>query len=138
MSARAWVNGSLTAAPKAGADGDDAVADARRMGASEEQIAALVEWQAHQDGMADDSGVFHGVWPEHVTAVTAFLAAATQWRTTVGQFKERLVTRFTGLDYAGAAIAWAARGIEVSADVFDQLTILEIAARDGLNGGSAA
>jgi Phage related hypothetical protein (DUF1799) len=134
MSARAWVNGSLTAAPKAGADGDDAVADARRMGADEAMIAALVEWQAHQDGLADDASLFKGVWPQHVNAVSAFLAACTQWRTILVQAGERFAVQYTGLDYAGAAVAWAARGIEVASDIFDQFTILETAARDALNG----
>jgi Phage related hypothetical protein (DUF1799) len=133
MSARAWVNGGLDVR-QAGADEDGAVADARLMGASEEQIDALIAWQAHQDGLADEGGVFNGVWPEHVPAFTAFLAACTQWRTTIGQFNDRLVTRYTGLDYAGAAVAWAARKIEIAAETFDQLTTLEIAARDALNG----
>jgi hypothetical protein len=132
MSARAWVNGSLTASPSA--DDDSAVADARLMGAGEEQIEALIVWQNHQDGLGDDRGAFNGVWPEHVSAFTAFLAAATQWRTTLSQFNDRLVTRFTGLDYAGASVAWLARGIDVAGEVFDQLTILETAARDALNG----
>jgi alkylhydroperoxidase family enzyme len=134
MSARAWVNGTLDAVRPAGADGDDAVADARRMGADEETIAALVEWQAHQDGLADEAGMFKGVWPEHVNAVSAFLAACTQWRTILVQAGERFAVQYTGLDYAGAAIAWSARKIEVAGDLFDQFTILELAARDGLNG----
>jgi Phage related hypothetical protein (DUF1799) len=136
MAARAWVTGSLDAAPPLDEE-DGAVADARRMGASEEQIEALIAWQAHQDGLADGDGVFTGVWPQHVPAFTAFLAAATQWRTTLAQFNGLLVTRYTGLDYAGAAIAWAARKIEVAGEIFDQLTVIETAARDALNGVQA-
>jgi hypothetical protein len=90
--------------------GDEAAADAARFG-----LDAL-------PAAADDR---FGLWPVNRAAVEAFLAAASQWRT-AGMM-------FVGLDYAGAAVAWAARKIELTADLMDRLQVVEAAARDALN-----
>lgn len=128
MAARAWAEGTLDDAPPEEAD-DDAIADARAAGLDADAQAAIAAWDRHRT-----SASFSGVWPQNAVAVTAFLAAASQWRTTLADQNGHIVTRFIGLDYAGAAIAWSARNIEMAADAFDRLTVLEMAARDELNG----
>lgn len=100
------------------------------MGFDEAAIAGLRAMIGRPNGFA-------GVWPQNAAAVTAFLAAASQWRTNTAQWGERLVARFTGLDYAGAAVAWTARGIEMDSETFDGLTVMEMEARDALNGEMA-
>lgn len=127
MAAHAWVSGGLTVERPATGD-SETVTEARLMGFDEAAIAAL----KHMLGRP--ASPFAGVWPHNIPAVIAFLAAASQWRTTIADRNGRIVTRFTGLDYAGAAIAWSARGIKLDAGTFDRLTIMEMAARDALNG----
>jgi hypothetical protein len=85
--------------------------------------AAIARWAVDRTGPA-----FSCVWPDNADAVTAFLAAASQWRTTIADRNGRIVTRFLGLDYGGAAIAWSARGIKPDVDLFDRLTVIEMAA----------
>lgn len=80
------------------------------------------------------NGSFAGVWPENHAAVDAFLAVASQWRTAVTMEKGRLTTMWIGLDYAGAAIGWGARGIEMTNDLLTGVQIMEMAARAALNG----
>lgn len=127
MAARAWANATLNDAPEAAED--DALADASAAGLDAAAQAAIARWAIDRTGSA-----FCGVWPENADAVAAFLAAASQWRTTIAERNGRIVTRFLGLDYAGAAIGWSARGIEPDSDLFDRLTVIEMAARDALNG----
>jgi hypothetical protein len=126
MAARAWAEGTLDDAPPA--SDDDAIADARAARLDAAAQAAIARWAIDRTGPA-----FCGVWPDNAAAVTAFLAAASQWRTMIADRNGRIATRFLGLDYAGAAIAWSARGIEPDADLFDRLTVIEMAARDALN-----
>lgn len=127
MAARAWANATLADQPQA-AD-DDAIADALAAGLDATAQAAIARWAIDRTGPA-----LCGVWPDNADAVTAFLAAASQWRTTIADRNGHIVTRFLGLDYAGAAIAWSARGIKPDVDLFDRLTVIEMAARDALNG----
>lgn len=127
MAAQAWANATLADQPAA--TDDDALADASAAGLDAAAQAAIARWAIDRTGPA-----FCGVWPDNAAAVTAFLAAASQWRTTIADRNGRVITRFLGLDYAGAAIAWSARGIEPDADLFDRLTVIEMAARDALNG----
>lgn len=127
MAARAWANATLADTPQA--PEDDALADASAAGLDAAAQAAIARWARHSTGPA-----FSGVWPDNADAVAAFLAAASQWRTTIADRNGRIVSRFLGLDYAGAAIAWSARGIEPDKDLFDRLTVIEMAARDALNG----
>lgn len=95
-----------------------------------EEIEQLQAYLAARN--ADSS--FAGVWPENYAAVDAFLAVASQWRTAVTVEKGRLTTMWIGLDYAGAAIGWAARGIELTSDLLTGVQIMEMAARLALNG----
>lgn len=127
MAARAWANATLADQPAA--TDDDALADASAAGLDAAAQAAIARWAIDRTGPASC-----GVWPDNAAAVTAFLAAASQWRTTIADRNGRVITRFLGLDYAGAAIAWSARGIKPDADLFDRLTVIEMAARDALNG----
>jgi hypothetical protein len=119
--ARAWVAGGLTRPARE----PGAIADARRLGWSEAAIADL-------RGRLGAAGA--GVWPQNSDAVSAFLAVATQWRTTLapGPRGARLV--WLGLDYAAAKVALDAVGIAVTAELWAALTIMELAARAALNG----
>jgi hypothetical protein len=81
------------------------------------------------------SGSFNGVWPANRSAVDAFLAVASQWRTAMTVEEGRLKTMWIGLDYAGAAVAWTARGIELTAELLASIQIIEMSARKALNGG---
>jgi hypothetical protein len=127
MAARAWANATLADTPQTAED--DALADAKAAGLDASAQAAIARWAVDRTGPA-----FSCVWPDNADAVTAFLAAASQWRTTIADRNGRIVTRFLGLDYGGAAIAWSARGIKPDVDLFDRLTVIEMAARDALNG----
>lgn len=127
--ARAWAAGTLVAAP-AQIETSDAMADAKAWGASAEDLA----------GLARHLGIGAGdiaVWPVNVAAVTAFCRVGTQWRTTTVMIDGVIVTRYIGLDYAGAGVALDAWGISLSADIMAGLSIMELAARDALNGEAA-
>ncbi len=121
---RAWVAGDLFDRPtnlQGLASGeDDALADARAMGLPAAAMAAIEARLAHP------AGQFAGLYPDHAPAAEAFVAAATQWRVAGSG-------HYVGLDYAGAAIAWRARGIEPDATSFAHLQAIECAARDALN-----
>jgi len=97
---RTLVTGQIAARP------DDALDDARRMGLD------LTEADLNADA---------GLWPWHASAVRAMQLAMTQWR--IASTMERVVT--TGLDYAAAAIAWSAAGIEMTPDLFDEVQVIE-------------
>jgi hypothetical protein len=116
---------------------DNALADARAMEATPEQMAALEAYLAALDGIEPEL-TFNGIWPAHVPAVNALVLAGSQWRTTMAQVFENgrvfLVTRFLGLDYAGAAVAWAASGLVLNAADFTNLRILESATASLMNG----
>ncbi|MBO4168869.1 DUF1799 domain-containing protein [Cereibacter azotoformans] len=73
-----------------------------------------------------------GVWPEHAAAVAAFLAISTQWRW-VGSGMGGVMA--IGLDYAGARAGLALAGIEVTADLWHAITLIEAGALAALNGG---
>lgn len=88
-------------------------------------------------GAARPGSGFQGAWPQNQPVVDAFLAAASQWRTAVTSEERRLRTLWIGLDYAGAAIAWSARGIELTGELLSGVQAMELAARDALNGANA-
>jgi hypothetical protein len=103
------------------------VRDARRWGLPEAECAALA---ARLSGV----GGFTGVWPQNRKTADAFLACATQWRLTLTLAEGRLVPLWIGLDYAGARIALEARGMALTPGLFAGLQLMEVAARDHLNG----
>lgn len=70
------------------------------------------------------------VWPELAPAVEAFLAVSTQWRTTAGMSGLIVI----GLDYVGARFGLRAAGIRVTPELWADLQVMEIAARDALMG----
>lgn len=76
-----------------------------------------------------------GVWAEHVSAVEAFLAAATQWRTESrggGPYTPgRMV--FVGLDYSAVDVALRRAALELSPKNWSDLQIIELAAAAALN-----
>jgi Phage related hypothetical protein (DUF1799) len=66
--------------------------------------------------------------------VTAFLAAASQWRTGVRADRSGIRTLWIGLDYAGVRAGLEALRLDVTPDLWAGLTVMEAAARDALNG----
>ncbi len=104
----------------------EAVSDARRWGAGAEEIAAI----ARALGGCGEVRV----WPQNRAALDAFLAAATQWRTAIGLRDGRLATLWVGLDYAGVRVALASRGIALDRQTMSGLHVLELAAREAMNG----
>jgi hypothetical protein len=75
-----------------------------------------------------------GVWPRNVPAVLAFLAAGTQWRTGIRFAGKMLETFWIGLDYSGARVAIEALEIEMTPEIWSGVGVMEVAARDALNG----
>lgn len=75
------------------------------------------------------------MWPDNEGAVRLFLVGATQWRTTLEARGTGLATVWIGLDYAGLAAVVAGAGLAASADDWAGMMVIEIAARDALNGG---
>lgn len=71
-----------------------------------------------------------GVWPEHVPALTAFLAVSGQWRVLARQGQP---DRVLGLDYAAAEAGLRLAGIAVTPDTWTELRLIEAGARDALN-----
>ncbi|KQZ14301.1 hypothetical protein ASD44_09620 [Mesorhizobium sp. Root554] len=106
--------------------------DARLWGLPEAEIAALA--QLLRGGRA--SG-FAGVWPQNATSVNAFLIVASQWRTGVTEADGRLAMLWIGLDYAGVKVALDARGISLTPALMAGIQVMEMAARDAMNGADA-
>ena len=102
------------------------VRDARRFGASDEDIAEI---RAALDGPQGE-----GVFPDNVAAVEAFLIVATQWRSLVRETMDGIRIHFTGLDYAAARAGLELAGVAVEPRVWRQVLQLEATARDALNG----
>lgn len=75
-----------------------------------------------------------GVWPDNWPIVEAFLLASTQWRAQAvsGPAGGRMF--WLGLDYSAARVAFDLGGVTLDAEQFAGLRIMEIAARDALNG----
>ncbi|MEX2126974.1 MAG: DUF1799 domain-containing protein [Xanthobacteraceae bacterium] len=74
------------------------------------------------------------VWRENWGIVCAWLAAATQWRTTTGFEERRWRVVWIGLDYAGARAGIDAMGIAVTPELWTGLLVMEAEARAALNG----
>lgn len=112
------------------ADGRGAIADARAMQLSAEDIAEL---SAALDD-AEDSAGQDGVWEEHVPAVSLFLAAHSQWRTVALSLDAGIVVRRTGLDYPALESIARIQGIAIDGALFHQVQLLEVAALNAFNG----
>jgi hypothetical protein len=119
--ARQWALGD-----GGGAD-DDAIADAWRDGWPEEEIDALRhELAATLPG--------YRLWAMHGRAFLALEAGRTQWRTGLVAVAAGLATRILGLDYAGLKVALDALGLTLLPHEWRQLTVLERAAAQAMNG----
>ena len=116
MAAQAFAHGHLYQTRE---DEDDAITDARRMGASAAQIEDL------KKHLSLETNEFIGVWPENAEAMSAFVAASNQWRTVVRQYDGRIYSFYQSLDYASAMIAWAACHIKPTRDFMDQIMVIE-------------
>ena len=72
------------------------------------------------------------MWPEHVPAVSLFVAAETQWRTAaIGPRLQR-----TGLDYGAIEVLMRAYKIKRSPEVWNDLRLLEGFALEAMAGVS--
>lgn len=71
------------------------------------------------------------VWPENRAAVEAFLSVSTQWRLCP---RADGSVYWQGLDYAGVAAGLRGAGIRSRPALWNDLRIMEAAARDRLNG----
>jgi hypothetical protein len=108
---------------------DDALSDADRWALSDEDKADL------RDALSESAGLGgRAVWAMHRRALALLDAAGTQWRTRLAPGERGLVTRFTGLDYAAARVAWDALGLTVTPADWRRLMVLEAAAVAALNG----
>lgn len=104
----------------------EAVADARRFGFCEADIAAIESAFSQAGGFA--------VFAPNASIVAAFLCGASQWRTVWAGGSKGGSLLYLGLDYAAVRVALDARGIEVTPRLWAGLTDMEMAARDALNG----
>ncbi|MEQ1499430.1 MAG: DUF1799 domain-containing protein [Novosphingobium sp.] len=93
------------------------------MGAPDEVIASLKE-----GGKGDD----FEVWAENWDAVCAFLFVATQWRAIAQGMDGRVY--WQGLDYSAVAAGLAGAGIAATPALWNDLRVMEAAARNVLNG----
>lgn len=127
--ARAWATGTLSADQQVE---HEAVLDAQRFGFDAETIAAI---RAELDGGVAGAVA---VWSHHVGIVRAFLALASQWRTTLEPREGGFRLLWIGLDYAAAPVAFGALDITITPRLWQGLTVMEFHARAALNGEPAA
>jgi len=73
-----------------------------------------------------------GLWPEHLEALSAFLAIAGQWRCTALPNGALL---WTGLDYGAAQAALALAGLAPPPETWAQVRQIEAGAIKELNRG---
>lgn len=75
-----------------------------------------------------------GVWAENAAAVSAFIAASSQWRVaSIGGGFVPAALIYIGLDYAGVRIGIEAAGITITPDMWSRVRIMEAAACAALN-----
>jgi hypothetical protein len=105
------------------------VQDARLFGLSEEAVDLI------RQALAVPAGGQCEVWAENVEIVEAFLAASTQWRTApIGGGLAPIGMVWIGLDYAGARVGIEQAGFTITPELWDGVRVMEVAARDALNG----
>lgn len=125
--ARAWVAGEFADQTAQKNDAaDDALADARRWGFDEAGIMDLRIALGQRPG--------NRLWHMHVNAFRALVAGMTQWRTRLVFGERGLSERVVGLDYAGLKVALEAIGLQLDADDWGRLMVLESAAAAAFNG----
>lgn len=117
--------GEFAARPDERAD-DDALADARRWGLDDEEIAAVTAALGRSGN--------ERLWVQHVAAFAALCAAGTQWRRRLVATADGVRELVAGLDYAGVKVAIDAVGIALTAEDWRQLRVLETEAVRALNG----
>jgi len=71
-----------------------------------------------------------GVWPDHHAAALAYLRVASQWRAVA---LANGVIWYAGLDYGACDAGWRCAGVEMTPDIFDEVQIIELGARQALN-----
>ena len=87
----------------------------RKFGAAEAEIEAM---------LGDEQPDEYEVGPENWPAVQAFLCVQTQWSTGMGGP--------TGLDYARMQAGLGMAGVHVTAELFEQLRLIESGALEGM------
>lgn len=70
-----------------------------------------------------------GVWPDHLEAVTAFLAVSTQWRVLAGEGG----AYWLGLDHAAAKAGLDLAGISLTPAQWADVQMIEAGAKAALN-----
>lgn len=95
-----------------------------------ELLASAEAWGIPPEALPDDDQD-NGVWPENEDAVRAFLAVAGQWRTGAAAMGGVL---WLGLDYAAVRAGFALARIRMTPELWDQVRLVEVGARDALNG----
>lgn len=99
---------------------DDAEDDARRWGLE------LVD--------PDGPGIEDGIWEDHVPALEAFLAVATQWRVIAGGLGGSQVI---GLDYTACEAGLRLAGVEMTPGLWAEVRVIESGAIAAMNGKDA-
>jgi hypothetical protein len=117
--------------------------DARRSGMDAQSLQNLRETLATPALEAADEFGFDGVWPQNVAIVEAFCAVSTQWRVVAtggggfagmgGAAIAPAQAMFVGLDYSAVRVCLDALAIDVAADLWRGLQVMEIAACAALN-----
>ncbi|QBF31491.1 DUF1799 domain-containing protein [Thalassococcus sp. S3] len=116
MAGRAWAEGRLLKGP----DAEDPLLDqARRFG-----------FDLSAEDMRPAEEEPDGVWPWHAPALRAYVIVQTQWRYLVG-FGSAMAM---GLDYQSARAGLEMAGIEVTPELFSEIGMIELGAREALNG----
>lgn len=75
------------------------------------------------------------VWPENWEALNAFLYVSTQWRTaSIGGGLEPVQVYWQGLDYGAVCAMLTGLGFAQTPALWSDLRVMEVAARNVLNG----
>lgn len=96
------------------------------LGLPAEMAAEIAKALAARDGTDTE----FTIWPENETALNAFLASASQWRTAPAGLAGFIVV---GLDYGAVKVALDAHGIGLDAETFSGLQVMEAEAVSCLN-----
>jgi len=70
-----------------------------------------------------------GVWPDHLEALTAFLAVSTQWRVLAGEGG----AYWLGLDHAAVKVGLDLAGISLTPAQWADVQLIEAGAKAALN-----
>ncbi len=115
--ARAWAGTAPTGLV-------EAAEEARLLGVPAEAVDAM---------LAERQDI--GVWPENLAALEAFLTVASQWRTVPLQDGR---IHYVGLDHGACRASLDLSGVSVTPEVWAGVQVMEMAAKQVLNGDRRA